>query len=73
MTNVFRVVGEHRTEPSRLLLLGDDGQFYAYATDKDHVAAVEPTEDWTIDREASPHPGAARNSRSSAGHPRGDA
>ena len=47
MTNVFAVVGEHRAEPCWLLLLGDDGRYYAY-TDRG-VSAAEPTDEWMID------------------------
>jgi hypothetical protein len=53
MTNVFSVVGEHRAEPTRLLLLGDDGHFYAYATGKGQPTEVEPSEDWELDRDAA--------------------
>lgn len=30
MINVFAVVGQHRDDPRRLLLLGQDGRYYAY-------------------------------------------
>ncbi len=49
MTNVFAVVGQHRVEPGRLLLLGDDGRYYAYATDDVLLTEVEPTDEWAID------------------------
>jgi hypothetical protein len=49
MTNVFAVVGEHRDEPTRLLLIGDDGRYYAYATDAPAPTEVEPSEEWAID------------------------
>ena len=49
MTNVFAVVGEHRDEPTRLLLIGDDGRYYAYATDAAAPTEVEPTGEWAID------------------------
>ena len=52
MTNVFAVVGEHREEPARLLLIGDDGHFYAYATTNGEPTAVEPTDEWELDGEA---------------------
>ena len=52
MTNIFAVVGEHRQEPWQLLLIGDDGHFYAYATDNGRPVEVEPTEDCSIDAEA---------------------
>ena len=50
MTNVFAVVGQHRAEPSRLLLLGDDGRYYAYAADG-RPTAVEPSAAWILDAE----------------------
>ena len=63
MTNVFAVVGEHRTEPDRLLLLGEDGCYYAFAADGRPVQ-VEPTAAWHIDEptadgEPSDHGGEA--------------
>jgi hypothetical protein len=48
-TTVFSVVGEHRSQPHRLLLLGDDGHFYALASYAAHPQAVEPTDEWQID------------------------
>ncbi|MDP9366256.1 MAG: hypothetical protein M3Q10_18885, partial [Chloroflexota bacterium] len=48
MTNVFAVVGQHRAEPNRLLLLGDDGRYYAYAADG-LPARVEPSAAWSLD------------------------
>lgn len=50
MTNVFAVVGEHRREPNRLLLLGEDGRYYAYTADG-QLSVVEPTESWRLDEE----------------------
>ena len=50
MTNVFAVVGEHRAEPERLLLLGDDGRYYAYAADGPPTA-IEPSGAWHLDEE----------------------
>jgi len=52
MTNIFAVVGEHRAEPTRLLLLGDDGHYYAYPCSSAQPTEVEPTEEWTIDQDA---------------------
>ena len=52
MTNVFAIVGEHREEPGRFLLLGDDGQFYAYAADDGRTIEVEPTDEWELDANA---------------------
>jgi hypothetical protein len=49
MTNVFAVVGEHRDQPERLLLLGSDGHYYAFAgSDRDPVE-VEPSDEWDIE------------------------
>lgn len=48
MTNVFAVVGEHRAEPDRLLLLGDDGRYYAFAADG-RPAEVDPGDAWALD------------------------
>ena len=53
MTNIFAVVGEHRDEPTRLLLLGADGHYYAYAAVASREPTeVEPSDDWQIDPEA---------------------
>jgi hypothetical protein len=49
---VFAVVGEHRADPDRLLLLGDDGRFYTYVTDDDVPIAVELTPEWVVDAAA---------------------
>ena len=50
MTNVFAVVGEHRAEPDRLLLLGQDGRYYAYDADGPPMA-VEPGAAWHVDED----------------------
>jgi hypothetical protein len=49
---VFAVVGEHRADPARLLLLGDDGRFYTYETDDGVPIAVELTPEWVVDAAA---------------------
>lgn len=51
MTNIFAVVGEHRREPERLLLLGEDGRYYAYRADGAPMQ-VEPGAAWNVDDEA---------------------
>jgi hypothetical protein len=48
MTNVFAVVGQHRAEPDRLLLLGDDGRYYAYTPDG-QLTPADPADGWAID------------------------
>ena len=49
VTVVYAVVGEHRDDPDRLLLLGADGQHYAYALPDGPTTPVEPDETWTVD------------------------
>lgn len=49
MTNVFAVIGEHREQPERLLLLGGDGRFYTYVSAEGPPVEVEPTEEWALD------------------------
>lgn len=45
---VFAVVGQHRDDPSRLLLLGEDGRHYAYdASGRTSPAPVDET--WRLD------------------------
>ena len=55
MTNVFEVVGEHREEPNRLLLRGEDGLYYAFATSDSQPVVVEQSNelerDWALDPE----------------------
>jgi hypothetical protein len=51
VTNVFAVVGEHRWEPGRLLLLGEDGLYYAYRTNGAPIE-VEPSASWQLDEDA---------------------
>ncbi len=48
MTNVFAVIGQHRAEPDRLLLLGDDGRYYAYTPDG-QLTLADPADAWAID------------------------
>ena len=47
-TNVFAVVGQAVADPDRLLLLGEDGHFYAYAADG-QPRPVNPTAGWRLD------------------------
>jgi hypothetical protein len=51
VTNVFAVVGEHRWEPGRLLLLGEDGRYYAYGANGTPVE-IEPSAAWSLDEDA---------------------
>lgn len=53
MTNVFAVVGQQAADPCQLLLLGDDGRFYAYAPDG-RLRPVDPTDGWRLDEDSVP-------------------
>ena len=43
------VVGEHRSDPGNLLLLGIDSRFYSYSITDGSTQAVEPDQEWDID------------------------
>ena len=48
----FSVVGEHRADPDRLLLLGDDGRYYDLHLPDGSVVPAEPEAgEWTVDPE----------------------
>jgi len=49
VTNLFAAVGEHRDDPTRLLLLGADGYHYAYSLPDGPPAPVVPGDDWLVD------------------------
>ena len=49
-TNVFAVVGQATADPDRLLLLGEDDRFYAYAADG-QLRPADPTNGWRLDGE----------------------
>lgn len=51
MTNIFSVIGQHREQPSWLLLVGADGHYYAYGTEDAEPREVEPGDQWVIDTE----------------------
>jgi hypothetical protein len=53
MTTIFAVVGERRDDPLELLLLGEDGQHYAYLLPDRPVTSVEPDERWAVDHTQS--------------------
>lgn len=48
MTNVYAVIGEHRANPRRLLLLGEDGCFYSF-TYSGRYTRVDSIDDWMLD------------------------
>jgi hypothetical protein len=48
------VVGEHKTDPDQLLLLGTDGHYYAYSLPDDRTTPVEPDDStWSIEASSS--------------------
>lgn len=55
MATTYAVVGEHRDDPDRLLLLGDDGRHYVLEL-PDSVSTLPRLDDeWTIDPMAIPY------------------
>jgi hypothetical protein len=57
VTTVYTVVGQHRTVPGLLLLLGDDNRYYARAAGR--PAPIEPTATWVLDADREPGVGTA--------------
>jgi hypothetical protein len=45
----YEVIGEHAIDPLRLLVIGDDGQFYTLDLADGHTAPVELTDEWLTD------------------------
>lgn len=45
------VVGELRADPEILLLIGDDGLYYAYSLVSNAVELVEPDQHWLFTRQ----------------------
>ena len=48
MVNVFTVVGEHKVDDARLLVLGADGHYYGYLPRQQHFVLVEPDHHWYV-------------------------
>jgi hypothetical protein len=46
---VYRVVGERREDPGRLLLASPDGRWYDYDIARGTVVPAEPADGWTMD------------------------
>jgi len=46
---VLTVVGENRDGSSRLLLLGEDGHYYAYSLAEGATSSVELDEHWNVE------------------------
>ena len=45
----FQVIGELRTNPHHLLLLGNDGACYAYDIVGGGIDPLEPDDSWSVD------------------------
>ena len=52
MPTIFAVIGERRDAPDQLLLLGANGQHYAYRLLDGRTTPVTPDATWTRDRHA---------------------
>ncbi len=48
MPNEFTGVGENKDDGSRFLVVGADGNSYAYFPSRDEIAPVEPDDQWTM-------------------------
>ena len=48
MATIYTVVGQHRTVPGLLLLLGNDNRYYAYTASR-RPSRVTLTADWVLD------------------------
>lgn len=48
MVNIFTVVGEHKVEDARLLVLGVDGHYYDYLPMRRRFIPVTPDGHWLV-------------------------
>ncbi len=46
------VVGENKDDPEQLLLLGSDGNYYAYGLVDGNTQPVEPDDHWSVENES---------------------
>ena len=53
-TIAFRVIGELKSDPRRLLLEGDDGRWYDYDLALGTVAPADPSAAWAVDGAVRP-------------------
>jgi len=49
MNNVFAVIGESRTDPDLLLVVGADGLHYEYQLSDGTTAPVDIDDQWAVD------------------------
>jgi hypothetical protein len=45
----YVVVGEHRCDPERLLLQGEDGRYYEFHMGSRELISVTPDDEWIIE------------------------
>lgn len=45
----FEVIGEHRIDPARLLLFGEDGRFYAFNLHDGESSPTQLSDEWIVD------------------------
>ena len=45
----FQVIGELRSDPGHLLLMGDDGHWYGYDIALGEFTRIEPSDAWAVD------------------------
>lgn len=46
------VVGENKDDPEQLLLLGSDGNYYAYSLPNGDTQPVQPDDHWSVESES---------------------
>jgi len=45
----YEVIGEHQVDPTRLLVMGEDGHFYTLDLIDGQTAPAELTDEWVVD------------------------
>ena len=50
----YFVVGEHRRDSGRLLLQGDDGDYYEFRMDSNEITSVVPDFEWNMESTTLP-------------------
>lgn len=45
----YEVIGEHLTDPTRLLVMGDDGQYYALSLLSGQIEPTTFSDEWVLD------------------------
>ena len=45
----YEVIGEHATDPTRLLVMGDDGRFYALDLNDGATLPASFSDEWIVD------------------------